>query len=74
MTQGINFKPIEDYSVGDIQKMLKSDYKPMDMEVIETPARINPSNLKGIEAEKIYYMMGARLCQRYRNTILRMNY
>lgn len=73
MTQGINFKPTEDYSVGDIEKMLKSYYKPMDMEVIETPARINPSNLKGIEPGKIY-MMGARLCQRYRNTTLRMNY
>ena len=36
MTQGINFKPIEDYSVGDIQKMLKSDYKPKDMEVINS--------------------------------------
>ena len=73
MTQCINFKPIEDYSVGDIQKMLKSDYKPKDMEVIETPARINPSKLKGIEPGKIY-MMGARLCQRYRNTTLRMNF
>lgn len=73
MTQGINFKPIEDYSVGDIQKMLKSDYKPKDMEVIESPARINPSKLKGIEPGKIY-MMGARLCQRYRNTTLRMNF
>lgn len=74
MTQGIDFKPIGNYSIGDVEKMLKSNYKPNDMEVIETSARINPSNLKGIEAEKIYYMMGARLCQRYRNTILRMNY
>ena len=57
MTQGINFKPIEDYSVGDIQKMLKSDYKPKDMEVIETPARINPSKLKGIEPGKIYELI-----------------
>lgn len=73
MTQGIDFKPIGDYSVGDVEKMLKSDYTPKDMEVIETPARINPSNLKGIEPGKIY-MMGARLCQRYRNTTLRMNY
>lgn len=73
MMQGIDFKPIGDYSVGDVEKMLKSDYKPNDMEVIETSARINPSKLKGIEPGKIY-MMGARLCQRYRNTTLRMNY
>lgn len=74
MTQGIDFKPIGDYSIGDVEKMLKSNYKPMDMEVIETPARIKPSNLKGIEPGENYMMMGARLCQRYRNTILRMNY
>ena len=73
--QGIDFKPIGDYSIGDVEKMLKSDYKPKDIELIETLARINPSKLKGIEPGKIYiYMMGARLCQRYRNTTLRMNF